>query len=510
MHAIAQTSTPPVSDITRLELGKRLDFLALGEEQCAAIRSLQSVMERELPNGLDLFYKQVSKTPETLKFFSSRGHMDRAKGAQVDHWRNISSASFGDSYAAQARAIGTVHARIGLEPRWYIGGYATVLDHLVQSAVQSNTSPGGLFSRKSQQTPAEFGKALGSLCKAVLLDIDLAISVYLEEAGKERERAQAETLERERRQNSLISDLDIGLKALAGGDLSFRFTSPFPQEFEGLRQNFNAALSSLSDAMGQVTGAVGGLETGSSEIAHAVEDLAQRTERQAATLNETAAALHTVTHGAEQTARITLDARGMAAQARQAARASETVMQDTIGTMRDIEGSSHKMSAIVDLLDGIAFQTNLLSLNAGVEAARAGESGRGFAVVAAEIRTLAEKSSVSAKEIRQLIGSSRGQVDSGVKLVASMHQTLQTIAQQVEAMTDAIGQINQLSQDQASSLGAVNKAIADINQSTQQNAAMVEQSSAATHNLRQETCTLAESVSRFQTARVLQLRTGTY
>ncbi|MFT8676514.1 protoglobin domain-containing protein, partial [Acetobacter sp.] len=360
------------SDAALLELRDRLDFLLLKDEQCRAMRSLKELIDRELPHALDSFYEQVKKTPQTLRFFTSPAHMGRAKGAQINHWKTISSANFAESYATQVRAIGTVHAHIGLEPRWYIGGYAIVLDHLVQAALQPQGGRAPFFPARGRAATSELPQALGSLCKAVLLDIDLAISVYLEEAEKAREKALAETRAREQNQTALIKSLRAGLKALSEGDLGFRFTTPFDPEFEILRTNFNAAAEALSTAFRQVSNAVAGIETGADEIAHAVGDLAQRTERQAGEIGHTAMALSTVTAEVEQTARITLQAHDTATQVREATHASDTAVRDAVGAMQAIEASSAQMSAIVDLLDEVALRTNLLSLNAGVEAARAG------------------------------------------------------------------------------------------------------------------------------------------
>ncbi|MBO1323578.1 globin-coupled sensor protein [Acetobacter sp. TBRC 12305] len=489
-----------LSDAALLELGDRLDFLLLQQDQCRAMRSLKGLVDRELPQALDKFYEQVRKTPQTLRFFSSPEHMGRAKGAQVNHWKTISSANFGDSYAKQVRAIGTVHAHIGLEPRWYIGGYAIVLDHLVQSALQTMPARTSFFSARGRDGAAELPQALGSLCKAVLLDIDLAISVYLEEAEKAREKALAEARAREQSQTALIKSLRAGLKALSEGDLGFRFTTPFDPEFEILRTNFNDAAEALSTAFRQVSNAASGIETGADEIAHAVDDLAQRTERQAADIGHTATALSTVTAEVEQTARITLNAHDTATQVCQATRESDTAVQDAVCAMQAIETSSAQMSAIVDLLDEVALRTNLLSLNAGVEAARAGESGRGFGVVATEIRNLAQRSAVSAREIRKLIAVSCQQVSDGVRLVGRTRVTLDKISRQVDTIADFVTEIKTLSQSQAKSLGDVNTAIASIDRSTQQNAAMVEESSAATQNLRQEARALARSVRQFRLA----------
>ncbi|MBO1329188.1 globin-coupled sensor protein [Acetobacter suratthaniensis] len=474
-----------------------LDFFQLDEAQCRAIRSMRDVIDQALPTALDKFYDQARKTPQTRSFFSSEQHIQHARTAQIAHWKNISNADFGEDYNKRVRAIGTVHARIGLEPRWYLGGYAIILDSLIRSALEKAAPRRGLFGKGVDET---FSAGLAGLCKAVLLDIDLAISVYLEELEKEREKARAEVQARQSSQEALIENLKAGLLALSKGDLGFRFENSFEPEFEELRENFNAAANALSSALGQVSGAVTHLETGVDEIAIAAEDLARRTERQAANLSHAAASVRTVSTGVEQTAQITLAASKAASSARDAGHKSNTVTQEAIAAMRDIAASSEKMSSIVDLIDEISFQTNILSLNAGVEAARAGEAGRGFAVVATEVRVLAERSAQSAKEIRKLISSAGQQVNHGVRLVGNASDTLADMSRQVEDIADFVSRVSNLAQEQVSNLNEINRSVAEIDQTTQQNAAMVEQSSAATHTLRTETQTLTRTISHFRLA----------
>ncbi len=490
-HSLSQ----PPADAAQNETKMLLDFFQLDETQCRAIRSMRDVIDQALPGALDKFYDKVKRTSQAHAFFSSNEQMQHARSAQIAHWKNISNADFGEDYNRKVRAIGTVHARIGLEPRWYLGGYAIVLDSLIRAALEKASPRRGLFGKKVDDT---FATGLAGLCKAVLLDIDLAVSVYLEELEKEREKARAEAQARQNSQEALIENLKAGLLALSRGDLGFRFENRFDPEFEELRENFNAAASALSSALGQVSKAVTHLETGVDEIAIAAEDLAHRTERQAANLSHAAASVRTVSTGVEQTAQITLAASQAATSACEAGNKSNTVTQETIAAMRDIAASSEKMSSIVDLIDQISFQTSILSLNAGVEAARAGEAGRGFAVVATEVRVLAERSAQSAKEIRKLISSAGQQVNHGVRLVGDASATLADMSRQVEDIADFVSRISALAHEQVSTLNEINKSVAEIDQSTQQNAAMVEQSSAATHTLRNETQSLTRTISHFR------------
>ncbi|WP_436004265.1 protoglobin domain-containing protein, partial [Rhizobium sp. LjRoot30] len=401
----------PIGSSGEEALSRRLEFMQLTEESCAEIRSLKSVVERELPVALDRFYGEVRKTPEARRFFSSDEHISRAKGAQVGHWVNISNGDFNQEYFEKVRKIGMVHARIGLEPRWYIGGYALVLDHLIQSAITENQAQRRSLFRR-QRDSRSFAKALGSLVKAVLLDMDLAISVYIEEAERSKQQAEAEAIAAE--QLRVTEVFGHAMARVAEKDLSAVITADLPQAYQGLRDNFNDALRQLAGTLTSVSSAASQIHAGAHELRTSSEDLARRTERQAATVEETAAALEEITTTVGESSRRTQEAGELIRKTKARAERSGEVVSQTVQAMVAIEQSSSEISSIIGVIDEIAFQTNLLALNAGVEAARAGDAGKGFAVVAQEVRELAQRSALAAKEIKQLIGSSAEQVKAGV------------------------------------------------------------------------------------------------
>ncbi|MEI8158603.1 MAG: methyl-accepting chemotaxis protein, partial [Burkholderiales bacterium] len=171
-----------------------------------------------------------------------------------------------------------------------------------------------------------------------------------------------------------------------------------------------------------------------------------------------------------------------------------------VTTMQEIDASSKKIADIIGVIDGIAFQTNILALNAAVEAARAGEQGRGFAVVASEVRSLAQRSAEAAKEIKGLIDTSVGKVESGTRLVTDAGATMEEIVQSVRRVADVISEITTAATEQSSGIAGVNAAIGNLDQMTQQNAALVEESAAAAESLREQADRMKEAVSVFQVA----------
>jgi methyl-accepting chemotaxis protein len=477
---------------------ERLNFMDMSPERCQAIRMLKPLVDRELPIALDKFYEQVRKTPETMKLFSSDDHMVRAKGAQTGHWVNISNGAFNSDYADKVQMIGSVHARIGLEPRWYIGGYAIVLDHLINSAVDEFFPRGGLFS-KATMTPADFGKALGSLAKAVLLDIDLAITVYLEEAEKAKRKAEDEAIAGER---GLVSkSFGAAMRHIADKHLDHRIADDLPEAYHTLRDDFNEAVGQLEETIGDIEIGASHIHASAGELLSAADNMSRRTEQQAASIEETAAALEEITITVRDTSRRAADAGELVGKARARAEHSGDVVQRAVGAMSAIETSSREISSIIGVIDEIAFQTNLLALNAGVEAARAGDAGKGFAVVAQEVRELAQRSAKAAKEIGALIRNSTGHVETGVGLVGETGRVLTEIAGEVHEINQHISAIVEAAREQSVGLQEVSAAVNSIDQSTQQNAAMAEQSTAATHALVLELNRIGAMLAEFRIRR---------
>jgi len=300
-------------------------------------------------------------------------------------------------------------------------------------------------------------------------------------------------------QANIVQQLSAGLKKLAANQLDSQIRQPFPEGFDELRHDFNAAVNSLSEAIEAVRSSARGVLTGATEIRTASDDLANRNEQQAATLEETTAAMSQVTEGVRESAKSAADVKRSIIEAHSEATTGGEVVSRAVEAMAAIERSAQEISQIIGVIDGIAFQTNLLALNAGVEAARAGDAGKGFAVVANEVRALAARSADAAKDIKALITASSVQVSGGVNLVRETGDLLGKIVTRVGDITGLVSEIAANSNTQAGSLEVVFSSVGEMDRVTQQNAAMVEQSTAAARSLADEARELNTIVSRFRT-----------
>jgi methyl-accepting chemotaxis protein len=478
-------------------LQERLDFIGMDAKSRATLAKLQPFMEKALGSALDAFYRKLKQTPEVQRLFTDENHVASARNRQQTHWRLMALARFDQGYVESVQAVGRTHARIGLEPRWYIGGYALIVEQLIHALVSEQWPR---FLQMGKRSGAECADAMSCLVKAAMLDMDFAISVYLE-ALEDRRRQAEEAQATVRREAAVAVDaIALGLSKLAAKDLTYRMPANLAEGFRKVATDFNEAIAQVAETMVDVAHSADAVRTGTAQISTASDDLSRRTEQQAASLEETAAALDEITATVKRSSDGATQARAVVTTANEDAKTSSAVVAQTVEAMDAIAKSSQQIGQIIGVIDEIAFQTNLLALNAGVEAARAGEAGRGFAVVASEVRALAQRSAQAAKEIKDLISTSSAQVDRGVQLVAETGKSLDRIMSKVGEISTVIIGIAGGAKEQATNLSEINTAINQMDQMTQQNAAMAEQATAASRSLSEESERLSGLIGQFDVA----------
>jgi methyl-accepting chemotaxis protein-1 (serine sensor receptor) len=296
---------------------------------------------------------------------------------------------------------------------------------------------------------------------------------------------------------SLDSAVDIA-HAVAKGDLTQNIQTQGKDEVAQLMTALAAMTQSLVQVVSSVRQGSEGVATASAEIAQGNNDLSARTEQQASALEQTAASMEELSSTVKQNADSARTANQLAVSASTIAVQGGNVVGQVVETMRDINTSSRKISDIIQVIDGIAFQTNILALNAAVEAARAGEQGRGFAVVASEVRSLAGRSAEAAKEIKSLINASVERVEHGTALVDQAGATMTEVVTSIQRVTDIMGEISAASNEQSLGVAQVGQAVKQMDDATQQNAALVEEMAAAASSLKTQAQDLVQTVAVFK------------
>ncbi|HJO36051.1 MAG: methyl-accepting chemotaxis protein [Pseudomonadota bacterium] len=295
----------------------------------------------------------------------------------------------------------------------------------------------------------------------------------------------------------IIDDTRRVLGAIATGELGERIEADYQGAFAQMKEDANATVDKLTEVVRKIKRAADSMNTAAASNLAGNANLNERTEAQAASLEETSASIEQITAMVQQTAENAERANQLSSDASEAAERGSEVVREAVQAMEEISKASRSIADIIGVIDEIAFQTNLLALNASVEAARAGEQGRGFAVVASEVRNLAGRSATASREIRDLIKDSVAKVESGTRLVNASGETLAGFVSTVREVSGTVSEISAASREQASGIEQINTAVARMDEMTQQNAALVEEGTAASETIGREAELLRRLIAFF-------------
>jgi hypothetical protein len=368
------------------DLRARLQFVGLDDDLRATLRELAPLISSELPRILDEFYDHIASFPDAWSLFSNEEHMRHAKKMQIMHWERIATGAFDDDYVDSVTRIGEAHNRLGLGPRWYIGGYSFLIAGLTR-AIERQVR-GRWFD--SAAAPEKRATLLKAIIAAALLDMDIAISVYL----------------------------DSGIRAKQ-------------QTVDGLGASFRGLIETVSSASTELESTAMALTETAQTTEQSATKVAAASGQASESVQAVATAAEELTESVREISRQASDSSAIAAQA-----VAQTQRIDAC--MAELFNAAQRIGDIVKLINGIASKTNLLALNATIEAARAGESGKGFAIVAQEVKALASQTASATDEIGDQVAAIQVATNDSIGAIKVVGATIGRIAEIASAIAVAV------------------------------------------------------------------------
>jgi methyl-accepting chemotaxis protein len=358
-------------------LRERLKFIGFTQEDAAALREFKPTLEANVGRILTKFYAHIENYPQLMAMFRGQMGVDHARTEQAKHWRTLFGTGFDTDYVARARRIGSTHEKIGLEPRWYIAGYALAMGELM-----------ALLFEMYRWKPQKGSAVARAIVKAVMLDIDYAITIYIDEGA---------------------------VKAVA----------KFAQKLGTIADGFETGVMKTVDGVGSSAGSMKGA---SQTMAAAAEETQRQAAAVAAAAQEASSNVQTVASAAEELSASIREISRQVTHATTIAKQAVAQADETNTLVKQLAEAGQKIGSVVNLIQAIAGQTNLLALNATIEAARAGEAGKGFAVVASEVKSLANQTAKATGDIAAQVNAIQEATKLSVDSLGRIAKTIEEIS----------------------------------------------------------------------------------
>jgi methyl-accepting chemotaxis protein len=472
---------------------ERLRFAGLDEDASALLRDRRQALSPRIELALRDFSHRLQSNPNAARRFDSDRQIDRLHDLQSSHWNVLTDARFDGLYAERVKVLADTESRMGLDPRWQIASHAIVLEHLILGAIEDAWPKSILSLGKARRQ--ELRDLVAALVRTAFVDTEIAVSLRFNALRQQHQRQLSEQRrDDESELKTLFSDF---LRALGEGDLTARLPEDAPDIYQPIVAGLNTALDQIRDALLAADKRATAAEAIVSELRGSAAEFSGNAGAEAKAIDQHLVSLDTVTERIRTGSIRIAETETKAGETRIAVERSGEIAGQAISAMADIEASAEKIGQIIGVIDEIAFQTNLLALNAGIEAARAGESGRGFAVVAQEVRALAQRSGEAAREIKQLVTGTKGQVVAGVEIVGRTQHAISSIAEQVISINEAVTGIAREAECQVSDLASATSEIGGIARAMNRSAALGGAALASADDLHGVIVELGETVRRF-------------
>ena len=402
------------------QINQRLQFIGINAPVREALAEVEPVAKAALPDTLTAFYDLIGETPETDEMFRSQAVKDHAREAQEKHWERLLNGRIDAEYAENVRRIGLAHAKLGLEPRYFVAGYANVAADLLKDVITTQLGRAVLPKRRDKTL-----RGVDALVRVLMLDMEMAITAYLDETEARAKQS------RER----IAGGIEAAAEETVGALLSAAGT-------------LDQASGALDEAIDATTTAVASAAAGSEEAAANVRSVAAASTQLGAASQEIA---------------------GQATNQSGGLREAVDYASKAAGTIGELGDASAEIGSVIGLIEEIAEKTNLLALNATIEAARAGEAGKGFAVVASEVKDLASQTANATDNITGQIRAMQAATEAAVRAVNAITETVEKVSHAavaieaaVEEQSASISEISRNSEEAASGNQAAAEAVVGV------------------------------------------------